>query len=210
MVLAEEREAMARGARALAADGLVTGKAGNLSVRSGDQVAVTASGVALGALTPREIAVIDMEGKPVYGALAPTSEVDLHLETYRLHDVGAIVHTHAPSATALSCTLDEIPCVHYLMLSLGGAIPVVPYETFGTAELGGAVAKALEGRSAVLMANHGTITTGTNLEEALDNARLLEWCCDLYTRMAASGTPRPLTDEQQRQGLAQLQAYRAG
>jgi L-fuculose-phosphate aldolase len=166
--------------------------------------------VALNALTPREISVIDMDGNPVYGPLAPTSEVDLHLETYRLHDVGAVVHTHAPAATALSCVLDEVPCIHYLMLSLGGDVPVVPYETFGTPELARAVAQALEGRSAVLMAHHGTITSGADLDEALENARLLEWCCDIYARAAAVGTPRVLTDQQREDGLVKLQAYRAG
>ena len=75
------------------------------------------------------------------GALAPTSEVELHLAVYRLHDAGAVVHTHAPAATALSCVLDELPCVHYEMLLLGGAVPVAPYATFGTPELARAVVR---------------------------------------------------------------------
>ena len=70
-----------------------------------------------------------------HGELAPTSELDLHLGVYRRYDAGAVVHTHAPMATALSCVLDELPCVHYQMLLLGGTVPVAPYETFGTPEL---------------------------------------------------------------------------
>jgi L-fuculose-phosphate aldolase len=210
MLLQDEVTALANAGRALAAEGLVKGTAGNLSVRAGDKLAVTASGVALEAITPREIAITDLDGKPVGGALSPTSEIDLHAETYRLHDVGAIVHTHSPAATALACTLDEVPCIHYLMLSLGGAIPVVGYQTFGTAELGHAIAEALEGRSAVLMANHGTITTGRDLDQAMENTRLLEWLCDLYTRSAGTGTPRELTADEQEQARLRLQAYRAG
>ena len=77
---------------------------------------------------PRRRAVVD-------GELAPTSELDLHLGVYRRYDAGAVVHTHAPMATALSCVLDELPCVHYQMLLLGGTVPVAPYATFGTPEL---------------------------------------------------------------------------
>ena len=71
--------------------------------------------------------VVDLEGRVVAGDLEPTSELDLHLGVYRRHGAGAVVHTHAPMATALSCVLDELPCVHYQMLLLGGTVRVAPY-----------------------------------------------------------------------------------
>jgi len=95
-------------------------------------------------------------------------------------------------ATALSCVLDEVPCVHYGMLQLGGSVPVAPYETFGTPELAQSVLDALEGRRAALMANHGAIVHAGDVDEALQLSLLLEWACDVYWRAAQVGEPRAL------------------
>jgi L-fuculose-phosphate aldolase len=108
-----------------------------------------------------------------------------------------VVHTHAPMATALSCVVDEVPCIHYQMLLLGGSIPVAPYRTFGTPELADAVLDALEGRSATLMANHGAIGYGHDLEHAVELSLLLEWACGVYWRGRAVGEPRRLDQEAQ-------------
>src|SRR4029078_7561824 len=113
------------------------------------------------------VAVVAPGGRHVDGELAPTSEVELHLGIYRRYDAGAVVHTHSPMATTLSCVLDEVPCVHYGMLQLGVTVPVAPYETFGTPELASAVLDALEGRRAALMANHGAIVHAGDVDEAL-------------------------------------------
>ncbi|HEX8073736.1 MAG TPA: class II aldolase/adducin family protein, partial [Thermoleophilaceae bacterium] len=114
---------------------------------------------------------------------------------------GAVVHTHAPMATALSCVLDgELPCVHYQMLLLGGPVRVAPYETFGTPELAESVIEALDGRTAALMANHGAIAHGPDLEKAVELSLLLEWACTVYWRARAIGQPRAL-DEEQRQAV---------
>jgi len=142
-------------------------------------------------------------GRQVDGELAPTSELDLHLGVYRRYDAGAVVHTHAPMATALSCVLDgELPCVHYQMLLLGGAVRVAPYATFGTPELAESVLDALDGRTAALMANHGAITHAADLDGAVDLSLLLEWACTVYWRAATLGAPRTL-DEDQRQAVVE-------
>ena len=192
--LTAARERVAAAARELAAAGLVLGTAGNLSERVGELVAVTPTGARLEELTAADITVVDLEGTVVDGALAPTSEAALHLGVYHHHRAGAVVHTHAPMATALSCVLDELPCVHYQMLQLGGPVRVVPYFTFGTPELAEATVAGLEGRQAALMANHGAITTGHDLSAAVENAHLLEWACTVYWRAAAVGSPRALTE----------------
>jgi L-fuculose-phosphate aldolase len=98
-------------------------------------------------------------------------------------------------ATALSCVLDELPCVHYQMLLLGGTVRVAPYETFGTPELAAATLDALEGRTAVLMANHGALVYGADAAAAVEASLLLEWACELYWRAAALGTPRTLDED---------------
>jgi len=176
----------------------VRATSGNVSARDGDRIAVTPTGGVLAELTAEQIAVVDPRGAVVEGTLAPTSEIGLHLGVYTRYDAGAVVHTHAPVATALSTVLDELPCVHYEMLGLGGSVRVAPYLTFGTPELHDAVLDALEGRTAALMANHGAITYGGDLAAAVEAARLLEWACTVYWRAAAVGRPRALSEEKLR------------
>lgn len=196
------RASVADAARQLAGAGLLVGTAGNVSARGvddqADLVAVTATGVVLGGCTPEDVTVVDRGGRVVEGRLAPTSELALHLGVYdaRPGDL-AVVHTHAPFATALACVLDELPVLHYQQLSLGGAVRVASYATFGTDELAAHVGAALEGRSAALMANHGSVAVGASLAKAVDHALLLEWLCQLHHRASALGTPRVLTEEQQ-------------
>lgn len=181
----------------LAAEGLLIGTAGNVSMRSGDLVAITATGVVLGAATPEDITVVDLDGRVVAGTLAPTSELELHLGVYRQLHAGAVVHTHAPVSTALSCVLSELPVIHYQMLLLGGAVRVVPFHAFGTPELAAAVLDGLDGKLAALMANHGAVTHAATLDGAVENALLLEWACTVYRDAAALGAPRTLDDAQQ-------------
>ena len=196
-VLDETRSAVAAASRRLAAEGLLIGTSGNVSVRVEGHVAVTATGADLSRVTPAEVTVVDLTGRVVAGDLEPTSEIDLHLGVYARHDALAVVHTHAPAATALSCVLDELPCIHYQQLMLGGTVRVAPYATFGTPELATSVVEALTGRSAALMANHGSVTTGASLDKAVENALLLEWLCTVYRSANALGEPRVLDDEQQ-------------
>jgi len=108
-----------------------------------------------------------------------------------------VVHTHAPMATALACVLDELPVIHYQMLLLGGSVRVAPYETFGSTELAEATLDALQDRTAALMANHGAIVHGANLDGAMDETLLLEWACGVYWHASALGRPRALDPEQQ-------------
>lgn len=206
-MLESERERVAAAARGLAVAGLVTGTAGNVSQRAGELVAITPTGAVLGELEPEQVTVIDLDGGVVAGELAPTSELRLHLGVYERFGAGAVVHTHAPVATALSCVLDELPCVHYQMLALGGTVRVAPYATFGSPELAAATLDALDGRAAALMANHGAIAHAQDVESATQQSLLLEWACELYWRAACIGAPRSL-DERQRRAVIDTVAQR--
>jgi L-fuculose-phosphate aldolase len=201
-MLEAEREEVAAASRRLAAEGLIIGTAGNLSARRDDRVAITPTGAMLERLEPEQVTVVDLEGQVVGGELEPTSEIALHLGVYRRYEAGAVVHTHAPVATALSCVLDELPCVHYSMLLLGGSVPVAPYATFGTPELAESVIDALEGHTAALMANHGSIAYGTGVDAAIEASLLLEWACTVYWRATALGTPRVLDEEERNAVIA--------
>lgn len=203
-MLDDQRDAVAAACRRLAADGLVIGSSGNVSVRAGDHVVVTPSGGVFEDLGAGDMAVIGIGGAHVEGP-PPTSETALHLALYERLGAGAVVHTHAPVATALSCVVDEVPAVHYGMLMFGGALRVAPYETFGTPELAEAVAAALEGRSAALMQNHGAVAIGHDLDFALEVALMTEWACRVYWTARTIGAPKVLTDEQLQHVVEQVQ-----
>jgi L-fuculose-phosphate aldolase len=194
--LHREREQVADACRRLAAEGLVHGTAGNVSARREQRVAISSTGAPLADVTVDQVSVVDLAGRVVGGELEPTSELDLHLGVYGRYGAGAVVHTHAPMATALSCVIEELPCVHYQMLYLGGTVRVAPYATFGTPELAASVLDALDGRTAALMANHGAIAYGASVEQAIELSLLLEWACTVYWRARALGEPSELDEEQ--------------
>jgi L-fuculose-phosphate aldolase len=199
VLLARERELVARHARRLRPDGLVVGTAGNLSVRAGDLVAVTPSALDYDALEPGLVCVVGLDGRPVETELEPSRELPLHLAIYRETAAGAVVHTHSPYATAVAAVLDELPPVHYLAAGLGGSIAVAPYATPGTEGLAAAVTAGLAGRNAVLLANHGAIAVGASLDQAYANAVTLEWLAALFVRARSLGRPRVLpADELER------------
>jgi len=208
--LSDTRQKVAASSRRLAAERLVMGTAGNVSARHGEDIAVTPSGADLGSLEPDQVTVVDLDGRIVAGELEPTSELELHLSIHRRFEPGAVVHTHAPMATALSCVLDELPCIHYQMLLFGGPVRVAPYATFGTPELAEAVLGALDGRTAALMANHGAIAYGADLDAAVELSLLLEWTCTVYWRAVALGTPRVLDQQQQEAVIAAAVERRYG
>jgi L-fuculose-phosphate aldolase len=193
--------------RALADAGLVVGTAGNVSARCGNLVAVTPTGSRLTALRAEEIAIVDLDGRPVDGPLAPTSELPLHLAVYRAYHAGAVVHTHPPMGTAIATVADELPCIHYTLLTLGGSVRVARYATFGTDDLAASAVEALEGRTAALLGGHGAVTYGDDLQAALDATELLEWACGVYVHACAIGTPRVLADEDRASVAAALATY---
>jgi L-fuculose-phosphate aldolase len=213
MLLEREREEIVRACRDLAAAGLVVGTAGNVSVRAGDLVAVTPSGVDYADLSARDVGVHRLDGTPVEAPLAPTSELLLHLAVYRAAVYGsaegaaAVVHTHSVAATAVSTLVDEVPAIHYYVAMFGGAVRVAPYATYGTDELAGNVVAALDERTACLMGSHGAVTIGPDLKTACDRSVYLEWVCEVYLRAAAAGQPRLLPPAEIEAVAAKLAGY---
>jgi L-fuculose-phosphate aldolase len=170
-------------------EGLVVGTAGNVSVRVGDLVVVSPSGVDYDRLTPELVGVHTLTGEPVRARLRPSTELPLHLAVYARHGVTAVVHTHAPASTAVSTVYDELPAAHYYTAMFGGPVRVTPYATFGSAALADHAVAALDGRHAAILGNHGAVTVGDDLSTALDLAGYLEYLCDVQLRAAATGRP---------------------
>ena len=208
MLLPGARAAIVTACQELSRAGLVVGTAGNVSVREGDLVAVSPSGVRYGALTAELVGVHRLDGAAVEAPLAPSSELPLHLAVYAARpEAGAVVHTHSPAATALSALVDEVPAVHYYAAMFGGAVRVSPYATYGSDELAGNVVRALAGRTGCLMGNHGAVTVGPDLAAAHDKSVYLEWLCDVYLRAASAGRPRLLPAAEIDAVIAKLAGY---
>lgn len=186
--------------RAMNAAGINQGTSGNVSARCGGKLLITPSGLPYDAMAPDDIVAmpLDRDDGSFEGGLAPSSEWRFHHEILRARpEVGAVVHTHSTYATALAICGREIPAVHYMIAAAGGpTIRVAPYATYGTAELSRHALKALEGRSACLLANHGVIATGPTLKRALWLAGEVETLAKQYVLAQALGEARILPDDE--------------
>jgi L-fuculose-phosphate aldolase len=196
MLLYDERVQLVEFCHRMQADELTVGTSGNLSVRSGDHIAITPSGVVYDDLTPESICVIDLDGNKVEDGLDPSSEVPMHTSVYRATDAGAVVHTHPLYCTTLSVLLDEVPPVHYMIALLGGPVRVAKYARFGSPELAENSVRAMAGRYGALMQNHGATTYGDTLAKAYTRSVYLEWVCRLYHQARLLGEPNLLPLEE--------------
>lgn len=186
-----DAEALAEAARAAARLGLVTGTAGNASLRHGDGLLVTPTGRDLATLGADEIVVLDRAGG-VVGPGRPTSEWRLHRAVLdRRPDLAAVVHTHSPHATAASALRRAIPAVHYTVVAAGGEdIPCAPYATPGSAALAEAAARAMAGRDACLLAHHGVVAAAATPAAAVSLALIVEELARIWLALLAL-TPDP-------------------
>ncbi|MFI1618529.1 class II aldolase/adducin family protein [Streptomyces lydicus] len=196
-------------ARRTVADGLVVGTSGNVSRRLKDLVLVTPSGVPYDRLGPGDLTAVDLNGAQIIGSLRPTSELPMHLAVYRSTPATAVVHTHAPYATAVSTLVAELPPVHYMAAALGGPVRVAPYALYGSDELAAHLLEALRDRTGALLQNHGTVAYGDSLDQALDRTAQLEWMCRVWLTAVSvpGGRPRLLSADQLEAAGARLAGY---
>lgn len=179
--------------RRMAQAGLNRGTSGNASARCGGTILITPSGIAPDALTPDLIVRLGDEA-----SLRPSSEWRMHAGILAARpEAAAVLHCHSRYATILACCGREIPPIHYMLGKIGpGPVPVVPYETWGTAALAQAAARALEGRRGCLLAHHGQIAIGRTLAEALAVAEELEEQAAVYYGTLLIGGAPSLTEAQ--------------
>jgi len=211
-----EREAEDRARRevldtalAMSRKGLSPGKSGNVSRRFRDGMLITPSGQTYASIMPGDVVFVADDGSVGPGQKKPSTEWRFHLMTYRARaDVGGVVHTHSPYATALACAGKTIPAFHYMVAVAGGNdIPLVPYATFGTKELARHIAKGLRKRDACLMANHGQIAVGETCREALELAAEVENLAEQYCKVLSLGEPIVLPDDEMERVLQNFQGY---
>ena len=188
------RQAIVECYRELAGRGLNVGAAGNVSVRFGEGMLITPTGVPPEELTERELVIAGLDGSHT-GRLRPSSEWAMHAAVYRrLPAAGAVIHGHPDACVALSCLRRPIPAFHYMVGGFGGDdVPCTPHLTFGTAELGEAAGDALAERTACLLGSHGMLARGATLGEAFETTVQLESVARQYLLALSAGAPVHLT-----------------
>ena len=198
----EHKQSVAETARKMAELGLVVGTAGNVSVRldpehGRDLMAVTPSDTPYENLTHNDVVVTDFEIEPVEGSLLPSSESLLHTGIYqRRPDVHAVVHTHSVYSSVLAVSgIDLPPVIDEVVIYVGGEVKVSKYGFPGTPELAGNVCEALGDNKAAFIANHGAVTVGSTLEEALSVCLLVERACQIYIMARSLGQVVPIAPE---------------
>lgn len=206
------REAMTAALRRLDALGLNRGSTGNLSVRLArdgrDGMLITPTGMGADELQPADLVWVADDGA-VQGAWQPSSEWPFHRAAYRARpDLGAVVHAHAPEATALACLDRKLPAFHYMVAIAGGDdVPLVPYHLFGSPALSEAVAAALAQRDACLLAHHGLVAAGPTLARAMKVAVEVESLCGMYLKALAVAEPALLDAGQMAAVIEKFRGY---
>ncbi|TFF27710.1 class II aldolase [Jiella endophytica] len=181
--------------------GLNQGTSGNISARFGDRMLLTPSATPYDAMTPEMIVSMPLDGPDGEwsGPLKPSTEWRFHRDILRNKpEAGAVVHAHPTFATTLAITRRSIPACHYMVAIFGGNdVRCCDYARYGTPELSELVLQALQGRSACLMANHGMVALGGDLDQAMWRAVELETLArQYYYSLQLDGGPVLLSEAQ--------------
>ena len=193
-----EKEQVVRYGKKLIDRRLTTGSGGNISVcnREKNLVAISPSGLDYYETTPEDIVILDIDGNLVEGKHRPSSEAGMHLAFYKNRaDISGIVHTHSKFATAIACMGWELPAVHYLIGMAGHRVKCTGYATYGSDELAKKALETIGDSNAVLLANHGLIALGEDVDRAFSTAEHLEFVSEVYYLTKTLGTPNILSDE---------------
>lgn len=202
------REQILAACKQLETTGLNRGTSGNVSCREGDHFLITPTGVPVDEMTPSRIVTLNFDGK-VIGVGKPSSEWQFHADILRARpEINAVVHTHAPHATALACLREDLPPFHYMIAIAGGdSVRCAPYALFGTDTLSQHAVEALRHRKACLLANHGMITLGRDLDEAMAIAIELESLCQQYLIARQVGNPTLLSENEMQAVIERFKSY---
>ena len=202
------RHSIVDACRQVNALGINQGTSGNISVRWRDRLLITPSGLPYERMTRADIVPMNLDGSYEL-TQKPSSEWRFHCDIMKARaDIGAIVHAHPIYATAFAICRKDIPAVHYMIAAAGGpTIRCGGYASYGTAELSDIALAALEGRNACLLANHGMIATGSDLEKAMWLAVEVETLCRQYAAALQIGTPHILSDEEIARTVEKFREY---
>ena len=189
--------------------GLSVGTSGNLSARTSQGYLITPTGIPYTQLKEADIVEMDLQGNVVQSDLKPSSEWHFHQDIYLARDeVNAIVHVHSDYATGIACTRRDIPAFHYMVARAGGdSIRCAEYATFGTDALSQNAVKALQGRNACLLANHGMIALGESIDSAYKLAEEIENIAKQYCISKQLGEVVLLDSDEMKINLEKFKTY---
>ncbi len=210
-MMMQEKEQVVRYGKKLIDRRLTTGSGGNISVcnREKNLVAISPSGLDYYETTPEDIVILDIDGNLVEGKHRPSSEAGMHLAFYKNRaDVSGIVHTHSKFATAIACMGWELPAVHYLIGMAGHRVRCTGYATYGSDELAKKALETIGDSNAVLLANHGLIALGGDVDRAFSTAEHLEFVSEVYYLTKTLGTPNILSDEDMDEVMKKFGTFR--
>lgn len=210
-MMMQEKEQVVRYGKKLIDRRLTTGSGGNISVynREKNLVAISPSGLDYYETTPEDIVILDMDGNLVEGKHRPSSEAGMHLAFYKNRaDVSGIVHTHSKFATAIACMGWELPAVHYLIGMAGHRVKCTGYATYGSDELAKKALETIGDSNAVLLANHGLIALGEDVDRAFSTAEHLEFVSEVYYLTKTLGTPNIISDENMDEVMKKFGTFR--
>ncbi|MDD2295839.1 MAG: L-fuculose-phosphate aldolase [Eubacteriales bacterium] len=203
MLLKSLREELIECGLSAIREGLTTGTGGNFSAcdRESGLMAITPSAIPYSQIKPKDVVLLDIRSGEIKDSEAvPSSECDMHRIFYKYRtDLNAIIHTHTPFAATLSCFRKPLPAIHYLVAFGGLEVPCAEYATYGTVALAKNAFDAMQGNKAVLLANHGLLAGGTDLNDAFAVTEEIELCCQIYCRamsMTSLGNPVILPREE--------------
>lgn len=199
LLLQSERELVLKHCRKMINAKLTTGSGGNVSIynRKKNLVAVSPGSMDYFEIEADDIMVVDPEGNIVDGHNSPSSETQFHLALYQHRsDVNAVIHSHSVFATAVSCLRQEIPPLHYLVGLIGDKIPVTEYATFATKKLADNIVKGIGSANAALLANHGAVSVGPDIETCFIIAEHVELIAQMYIYAKSIGVPILLDQEE--------------
>jgi L-fuculose-phosphate aldolase len=179
--------------------GFMPGTSGNLSIRlDQERLLVTPTGFSKFLLTPADMVIVDLQGRQLEGSRKVTSELSMHLAVYRHRDdVGAVIHSHPPIATAFACAgrgLEQMLCQEAVMTI--GVVPLAKYATTGTSEVAESLTPFLPFHVAILMANHGAVSYGDTLLKAFQKMETVEHLAHIALVAHQLGAPRILKQEE--------------
>ena len=194
----EARSLVAQKGVDLLEEGLTQRTSGNVSVRvSDDRVAISPSGIPYPEITPKDVPIVDLDGKKRGDGKPPSSETPMHTAVYRRRkDVDGIVHTHSPFATTFAALGRSIKPSHYLIAFAGKRVEAAEYGRNGTEELAERAMESMNGRNAVLLRNHGVLAVGPSLEDAHNVASRVEYCARIDYQASLLGEPELVEDDE--------------
>jgi L-fuculose-phosphate aldolase len=209
-MLSELREQIVAYGLKLIRSGLTTGSGGNLSLLSRNEglIAIGPSGIDYDDVTVDDVVIVDRQGQIVAGQRKPSSELGFHLALYDARpDIAAVVHTHSVYATTIACLHWEIPAVHYLVAFSGDKVPLADYATFGSAELARNVVRGIGDYNAVLLANHGLVAVGVDMNSAFNVAEEIELVARIFYQAKSIGEPVMVAPDEMRRVTEKFTSY---